>query len=374
VTDPGETVPDAYAGPLSAVGSAALGALEVLEVAQRRLHPPAIETLRAWLRPQHARLEDALARFRDTPVPAGLAALHGRLGDAAGACAVALRLFVEPAAPEVRVARILHSLREHCRAQALLYPLRRVLPPLARFFVEPAFHDRLEALDPEPPAGLKVGLHRAGPEDDPDGRGGFSLYVPERYDGSAERPLVVALHGGYGCGRDFLWTWLREARGREFLLLAPTSRGTTWALDAPAVEARRLGSMVETVCGRWRVDRARILLTGLSDGATFALLAGLAAESPFTALAPVAGVLHPANFRNGNLERVAGRRIHQVHGALDWLFPVTMARQARDVLREAGAELDYREIDDLSHAYPREANDRILTWFDPTLALPSDRV
>jgi phospholipase/carboxylesterase len=374
VTDPGEAVPDAYAGALGAVGSATLRALEVLEMAQRRLHPPAMETLRAWLRPEPTRLEDALARFRDTPPPDGLEALHARLRDAAGACAAALRLFVEPAPPAARVPRILRGLRQHVRAQALLYPLRRVLPPLAPFFVEPAFYDRLEALDPEPPAGVQVGLHRAGPDDDPDGRGGFSLYVPEHYDGTAARPLVVALHGGFGCGRDFLWTWLREARGRGFLLLAPTSRGTTWALDAPAVEARRLGSMVDTVCARWRVDRARILLTGLSDGATFALLAGLAADAPFTALAPVAGVLHPSNFGNGNLERAAGRRIHWVHGALDWLFPVTMARRACDALREAGADLHYREIEDLSHAYPREANDRILTWFDPTLALPAERV
>jgi hypothetical protein len=30
----------------------------------------------------------------------------------------------------------------------------------------------------------------------------------------------------------------------------------------------------------------------------------------------------------------------------------------------------FREIEDLSHTYPREENDRILTWFDRSLALP----
>ena len=59
-----------------------------------------------------------------------------------------------------------------------------------------------------------------------------------------------------------------------------------------------------------------------------------------------------------------------MHGALDWMFPVSLARGARDALEQAEADLTYREIADLSHAYPREENARILTWFDPGLALP----
>jgi phospholipase/carboxylesterase len=180
---------------------------------------------------------------------------------------------------------------------------------------------------------------------------------------------VVALHGGSGTGRAFLWSWLREARGRGCLLLAPSSRAGTWALDAPHVEAAALARMVEFVAGRWNVDRARILLSGLSDGATFTLLAGLLPDAPYTALAPVSGVLHPACLALGNLARARGRRIYLVHGALDWMFPVELARGARDALADAGALLCYREIEDLSHTYPREENARILEWLDPRLAL-----
>src|SRR5690606_29286967 len=121
---------------------------------------------------------------------------------------------------------------------------------------------------------------------------------------------------------------------------------------------------------RWPVDPARILLTGLSDGGTFTLLAGLDEEAPYTALAPVSGVLHPLHFASGNLARARGRRIYQVHGALDWLFPPALARLARDELAKAGAALVYREIPDLSHAYPREENAAILEWFDSSLAPP----
>ena len=127
--------------------------------------------------------------------------------------------------------------------------------------------------------------------------------------------------------------------------------------------------MVDYVADHWALDRSRILLTGLSDGATYSLLTGLSDDSPFTALAPISGVFHPVNSINGNLERAAGKPIYLVHGERDWMFPVDTARQAADKLRAAGAELVYRELEDLSHTYPREENDRILSWFDPSLTL-----
>ena len=50
------------------------------------------------------------------------------------------------------------------------------------------------------------------------------------------------------------------------------------------------------------------------------------------------------------------------HGARDWMFPIEVARQAQRVLGLAGANVTYREIDDLSHTYPREINAPILQW------------
>ena len=102
-----------------------------------------------------------------------------------------------------------------------------------------------------------------------------------------------------------------------------------------------------------------------------AVSAADSAESPCTALAPISGVLHPDNFTNGNMQRANGRRIYLVHGALDWMFPIDLARTAADELRRCGADLVFREVEDLSHTYPRGENPRILTWFDPGLALES---
>jgi phospholipase/carboxylesterase len=61
-------------------------------------------------------------------------------------------------------------------------------------------------------------------------------------------------------------------------------------------------------------------------------------------------------------ERLRGLPVYLVHGRLDWMFPVEGARQTQRLLSAAGAEVTYRELDDLSHCYPREINADILGW------------
>src|SRR5437667_259352 len=92
--------------------------------------------------------------------------------------------------------------------------------------VVPALLQALEAL-----AVVARYLNPVGLADNDSGtRGRFSLYVPEYYGGARAWPLVVALHGGSGNGRAFLWSWLRDARSRGAILASPTATGRTWAL------------------------------------------------------------------------------------------------------------------------------------------------
>jgi phospholipase/carboxylesterase len=353
---------------LNQLGPALLSALEAFEQVRRLLHPPRIGTLRDALQPLRDALAPALESFEQAKPPEEIADLAARLAEAARTMRTALDEFCAPAGPQEAIARVLGAMHLHCRTQEMLYPLRRALRPVSLYFLEPALRARVDELDPEQPAEKQVGLFRV--RDPARERSAFDLYVPESYDGTPW-PLVVALHGGSGTGEDFLWSWLREARGRRFLLMAPTSLGSTWSMMGADIDAPALKRMVAYVGEGWKVDAERILLTGLSDGATYTLLCGLQEDMPFTALAPVSGVLHPANLSNGNLDRARGRRIYLVHGELDWMFPVAVARLAHEQLRSAGADVVFRPIADLSHTYPRDENDRILGWFDPALALPA---
>ena len=343
-----------------------LGTLERVGWVQRHLFPPAAEQLAEALASQRDPLAGALRDFEAFAWTEDLGFIRARLVDCAGQTLALVDAFVTAAASPDDPVGLYRALRRFSPLQEALYPLAPVLEPVSRWFLEPARRDddalvlrlRAAALREDGP---RVGVLHANNERDQ--RGGFSLYVPEDWDGHAAMPLVVALHGGHGHGRDYLWVWLREARARGMLVLSPTSRDRTWSIMGGGdADAAPLAAMIESVAGRYAVDRARVLLTGMSDGATYALLLKLTADMPFTHLAPACGVLHPLLLVEGRLGRARGRPIYLVHGALDWMFPVQTARMAAEALEAAGAAVVYREIADLSHTYPRDENPAILDW------------
>lgn len=188
--------------------------------------------------------------------------------------------------------------------------------------------------------------------------------MPEYYTPDRAMPLVMALHGGSGNGRGFLWSWLRDARSLGAILVAPTATGPTWALMGDDSDTPNLMRILETVRSRWTIDASRMLLTGMSDGGTFCYVTGLDGASPFTHLAPVSATFHPLRVEMADAARLQRLPIFIAHGKLDWMFPVQTARQTQAALAAAGADVTYREIDDLSHTYPREINAELVQWLN----------
>jgi len=258
---------------------------------------------------------------------------------------------------------VFRALRYAPRAQEALYPIAMRFPPVSDFFLDPAVHEdeALKARLAAPRAGNTGIIHEHG---EPGSRGGFSLYVPEYYTADRDWPLVMALHGGSGNGRNFLWSWLRDARSFGAILVAPTATGPTWALMGEDADTPNLNRILDDVRSRWNIDPKRLLLTGMSDGGTFCYVTGLDGASPFTHLAPVSATFHPLMAEIADADRLRGLPIFLVHGRLDWMFPVQVARQTHEALSAAGADVTYREIDDLSHCYPREINAEMLRWLN----------
>jgi len=342
-----------------------LEALERVIWVQRHLHPPLAPRLAEALAPKIEALREPLIACETLPWPDDLRFLRDRLQEVTRGTLEMGDAFVDAARGAGTAFDLYRALRRFGRVQETLYPLAPAFDAVSRWFLEPGRRDddalvgrlRAAALREDGP---RVGVLHA--DNERDRRGGFSLYVPEAWDGRAPLPLVVALHGGHGHGRDFLWSWVREARSRGLLVLAPTSRDRTWSImGGDDVDAEPLRQMVASVAERYPVDRARVVLTGMSDGATYAFLCGLREDMPFTHLAPACGVLHPF-LLGGGLARARGRPIYLIHGSLDWMFPVYTARMAQQALQAAGARLVYREIEDLSHTYPRDENPRIVDW------------
>jgi phospholipase/carboxylesterase len=373
MTEPNDELADATAALLREL----LRTLDAFAWAQRRLHPPWAARLVEALAPFRAPLDTALTRVAALEWPEPVRDDGERLESAAAHALDALDRFAAAASDPTPAMGLYRGVRRHLQAVETLYPLWPALPPVNRFFLEEGARDDASLIErllaaaerrrdggDDAASGAEVGILHD--DNDRRERGGVSLYVPEHWDPSARWPLVVALHGGSGHGADFLWTWLREARSRGFLVLSPTAVDDTWSLLMPQLDGDRLAAMVEHVATTWNVDRSRVLLTGISDGATFSLCYGLREGTPFTHLAPISGVLAPLDPRDR--AGAVDKPIYLVHGALDWMFPVAIARMAHRELERWGAQVTYREIEDLSHTYPREENARILEWMDRRLA------
>jgi len=345
---------------------ALLRGLHALEFAARHVAPATLAELTRAVAGRTGDLAAALEASRAAPWPKRLEPVRlclERAGDAALAGITAFVAAPEEAQPMIAAYR---ALRQYARGCEMLYPLAAHLKPVSQFFLEAAARDdtvlaaRLAAVDP---AREHVGfMHVDGPAGT---RGGASLYVPEYYDPAAPCPLVVALHGGSGNGGAFLWSWVREARTRGFIVLAPTAKGATWSLMEPEVDGPNIDRLVGQVSADWKIDPARMLLTGMSDGGTFTYVLGLRGDCRFTHLAPVSAAFHPMLMTFADPARVRGLPVTIVHGAQDWMFPPEMAQGAERALQQAGAAVTYREIADLAHTYPRDENAAILDGFLP---------
>jgi len=336
-----------------------LQSLEALGFVARYLNPPDFGRVME----EAGEPDEALraARPRLAEWPAEFSEIKNALEAASGAALAAFDGLRAVQNGNGDLVSVFKALRYAPRAQEALYALVAKLPPVSQFFVEPSLREDAALLARlAEPANENTGIFHD--HNEPGSRGGFSLYVPEYYTRDRAWPLVMALHGGSGNGRGFLWSWLRDTRSHGAILVAPTAVGNTWALLGDDIDTPNLFRILDSVRSRWNVDGQKMLLTGMSDGGTFCYVSGLESASPFTHLAPVSATFHPLMAEMADADRLRGLPIHLVHGRLDWMFPVQVARQTHRLLSAAGADVTYREIDDLSHTYPREMNAPILAW------------
>jgi phospholipase/carboxylesterase len=332
--------------------------MDTLARIARMMDPRRLQDLVELLGDQDNLLQQAIGSLTSEPA-------HQAATLVLEACA-GLRASTNSDSPFVSAIR---AMRQYSRAQEALAALMDV-PEVGRYLLEPACREdeallqRLAA-PPHPDSGV---FHFSNQTDQ---RGGFSVFVPSWYDPTVPVPLIMALHGGSGHGRLFLWNWVPEARSRGMIVVSPTAVGRTWSLTEPEIDSRNLDTILAKVRDRWNIDPGHMLLTGMSDGGTFTLLSGLAPECPFTHLAPVATSFHPLMMAVTEPARLSRLPVHLTHGALDWMFPVDNARYAFQTLLMSGAAVTYRQIPDLSHAYPRDAQGEVLDWM---LGSPTDAV
>jgi len=339
-----------------------LNGLEALGYAGRHMHPPNLSSLVESVQPYREPLKKGISVFDDITWPEHLHRFRDHVKESADLAMQSFNEFLSSVNQSQPPMAAYRAMSYSTKAVETLYPVSMMLPPVSRFFLDVGDREdeqliqKLAASD-----GTKENIGVMHANNSREERGGFSMYVPEYYS-NEKVPLVICMHGGSGHGRSFLWTWLRTARSRNLVLISPTSMDGTWSLMGEDRDSAVLDRLVDYVSENWSIDESRILLTGMSDGGTFSYVSGLRSNAPFTHLAPCSASFHPMLVQMSDQERIKDLPIYLMHGALDWMFPVEMAREARDTFQAAGALVEYREIADLSHTYPVEENPKIIDW------------
>ncbi len=150
----------------------------------------------------------------------------------------------------------------------------------------------------------------------------FHLYRPQGLTDAV--PLVVMLHGGFGTGAqaERSYHWDAEADSGHFLVAYPDGLGRAWNAGTCCGQPQRddvddvgfITAMVDAIGQQIPIDRARVYVTGMSNGAMMALRLGCQSDT-FAAIAPVAGTLLT------DCAQARPASLLQIHGTADERVP-----------------------------------------------------
>jgi polyhydroxybutyrate depolymerase len=127
----------------------------------------------------------------------------------------------------------------------------------------------------------------------------FAVRVPAAADSTRALPLVILLHGRGGSGERIMrWSGLdAKADAEGFLLVAPDGTGdprgwyTGFSPGGIIDDVGFIGALIDTLAGRYRVDRSRVYMTGHSNGGVLAHRVAADLSSRIAAAAVVAGTI-----------------------------------------------------------------------------------
>ncbi len=146
----------------------------------------------------------------------------------------------------------------------------------------------------------------------------YLLYRPTNLSRREPVPLVLMLHGGFGSGRQaeeaYRWDPLADRDG--FVVVYPDGVGRSWnalgmccgpALREGIDDVGFLAHLIEVVARAENIDRRRVYIAGMSNGAAMAYRYACDAPVAVAAIGPVAGSFSQAC---PNPKPVSVRAIH----------------------------------------------------------------
>ena len=173
----------------------------------------------------------------------------------------------------------------------------------------------------------------------------YLLFLPQGYQQSKQRwPLMLFLHGSGESGTNLakvktegLPKIVESMPDFPFILVSPQSAGRGWNSDT-------LNALLNDVIRKYRVDKHRIYLTGLSMGGSGTWMLAAAHPERFAAIVPICGSGNPADAK-----KLAGLPIWVFHGAKDGTVPVQRSREMVEAIQAAGGNVKFTEYPEAKH-------------------------
>jgi predicted peptidase len=159
----------------------------------------------------------------------------------------------------------------------------------------------------------------------------YLLCLPQDYgkDDKAA-PLLLFLHGAGqklpGLKRGGLAKQIEQKKDNPFILVAPESPTRGW-------NPRALNALLDDIVGKYKVDKDRIYVTGLSMGGFGTWSLAAAYPDRFAAIIPICGGGNPAT-----ATKLKDLPIWVFHGAKDKTVPASRSEAMVKALKDAGAK------------------------------------
>lgn len=186
------------------------------------------------------------------------------------------------------------------------------------------------------------------------------LYVPRNYRPDTPAPLVLGLHGA-GMNVSSQLELLRDqADSHGLLIVGVQSSEYTWdgIVGRFGPDVRRIDQSLTEVFSRCRVDPARIILEGFSDGASYALGLGLANGALFSRIV----AFSPGFIAESGSSPDGKPDVFISHGREDQILPISRTSRAIvPAIQSAGYKVTYREFDG-GHGIPPAVLQSAVEW------------
>jgi len=175
----------------------------------------------------------------------------------------------------------------------------------------------------------------------------FAVNVPANYDPSRRYQVRFQLHGGIGASVDNHPRNNGEIgalAGAEQIYVLPYA----WE-DAPwwgDDQILNLDAIVDSLKRTWNVDENRVVLSGVSDGATGAYFIAMRETTPFASFLPLNGfimVLSNGEIDDGQIfpGNLVNKPLFVINGGKDRLYPTSIVEPYTRHLMSSGVEIEY---------------------------------